>query len=96
VEFETHKAPRTPGAPIQSFDTNMFRVFAQLPPGDADFDLRRITAGTDFGMSSPGHTTRTQWPGGTWAVDSFRAIVGTPILTATVMWTVQIGTCSCR
>jgi len=39
-------------------------------PGDPDFDLLRVTAGTGFGMPSPGHTTLTAAPGG-WAVDSF-------------------------
>ncbi len=71
VSFETHTAPRTPGNPVQSFDTDMFRLMGQLPPGDPDFDLLRITAGTGFGMPSPGHTTLTQLPGGNWAVDSF-------------------------
>jgi hypothetical protein len=68
---ETHTAPRTPGDPVQSFDTDMFRIQGQLPPGDPDFDLLRITAGTAFGMPSPGHTTLTQLPGGDWSVDSF-------------------------
>ena len=40
-------------------------------PGDPDFDLLRITAGTDYGLPSPGHTTLRQVPGGDWAVDSF-------------------------
>ena len=70
VEFETHVAPRMPGDPSQSFDTDMFRLFGQVV-GDPDFDLLRITAGTDFGLPSPGHTTLTQLPGGNWAVDSF-------------------------
>src|SRR6185436_3785486 len=46
VAFETHVGPRTPGAPMQSFPTDMFRLQGQLPPGDPDFDLLRITAGT--------------------------------------------------
>jgi hypothetical protein len=81
--FEVHAAPRTPGNPVQSFDTDMFRLFGQLPPGDPDFDLLRVIAGTDFGLPSPGHTTLTQ-SGGNWAVDSFFDItyridfVGTP------------------
>ncbi len=68
---EMHTGPRVPGQPVQSFDTDMFRVQGQLPPGDPDFDLLRITAGTGFGMPSPGHTTLTRLPGGNWAVDSF-------------------------
>jgi hypothetical protein len=70
LSFETHVAPRTPGDPVQSFDTDMFRLFGQIT-GDPDFDLLRITGGTDFGLPSPGHTTLTQLPGGQWAVDSF-------------------------
>ncbi|MBI3854029.1 MAG: HYR domain-containing protein [Verrucomicrobia bacterium] len=70
VGFETHTAPRTLGAPVQSFDTDMFRFFGQIT-GDPDFDLLRITAGTDFGLPSPGHTMLTRQPDGTWAVDSF-------------------------
>ncbi|MBI4579424.1 MAG: hypothetical protein HY718_06955 [Planctomycetes bacterium] len=70
MSCETHTAPRMPGNPVQSFDTDMFRMFGQAI-GDPDFDLLRITAGTDFGMPSPGHTTLTQQGGGNWAVDSF-------------------------
>lgn len=71
VHVLTESAPRTPYSPIQSFDTNMLQLQGQLPPGDPDFDLLRVTAGTAFGMPSPGHTTLTQQPGGNWAVDSF-------------------------
>jgi hypothetical protein len=46
-------------------------IQGQLPPGDPDFDLLRITAGSSFGMPSPGHTTLTQLPGSNWSVDSF-------------------------
>src|SRR6185436_3755703 len=59
------------GNPVQSFPTEMFRLFGQLPPGDPDFDLLRITAGNDFGMPSPGHTTLRHQGGNQWAVDSF-------------------------
>jgi hypothetical protein len=48
----------------------MFYLQGQLPPGDPDFDLLRITGGTGFGMPSPGHTTLTSTSTG-WAVDSF-------------------------
>jgi hypothetical protein len=66
--------PRTPGAEVQSFDTELLSLTGQLPDGDPDFDLLRITAGTNFGMPSPGHTTLTALPVGSghvWAVDSF-------------------------
>lgn len=68
--YEVHTAPRTPGNPVQSFDTDMFRMFGQIT-GDPDFDLLRIVAGTDFGLPSPGHTTLWDIGGGQWAVDSF-------------------------
>lgn len=63
-------APRGSGSP-QSFASDLFRLLGQLPPGDPDFDLLRIAAGTDFGMPSPGHTTLTKQGGGNWQVDSF-------------------------
>jgi hypothetical protein len=45
-------------------------MFGQIT-GDPDFDLLRVTAGTDFGMPSPGHTTLTELANGDFAVDSF-------------------------
>jgi len=65
-----HNNLRTPGSPIQSFDTDLAQMQAQLGPVDPDFDLLRISAGTNFGLPSPGHTTLTQ-SGSSWAVDSF-------------------------
>lgn len=62
---------RTPGDLVQSFDMNILQLQGQLPPGDPDFDLLRITAGNSFGLPSPGHTTLTQLPDGNWNVDSF-------------------------
>lgn len=61
---------RTPGDPVQSFNGTFARLQGQLPPGDPDFDLLRITAGDEFGLPSPGHTTLTR-DGANWAVDSF-------------------------
>jgi len=63
--------PRTPGDAVQSFDTEMLQLQGQLPPGDPDFDLLRVTAGASFGLPSPGHTTLTQLPNGNWNIDSF-------------------------
>ncbi len=71
VQCETHVGLRNPGDPVQSFPADMFMLQGQLPPGDPDFDLLRLTAGTGFGMPSPGHTTLTRLPGGNWNVDSF-------------------------
>lgn len=97
ISFEIHTAPRTPFASVQEFDTDMFRLFGQIT-GDPDFDLLRITGGTDFGLPSPGHTTLTQLPGGNWAVDSFFDItyridfVGSPVGALAGMSGSTIGT----
>lgn len=66
----THSAPRTAFAPVQSFNTDLFMMQGQLPPGDPDFDLLRITAGTGFGLPSPGHTIFSNVGYG-WSVDSY-------------------------
>jgi hypothetical protein len=62
--------PRGAGSP-QTFPTMMDQLQGQLPPGDPDFDLLRVTAGNNFGLPSPGQTTLTQIPGGNWMVNSF-------------------------
>src|SRR5207249_4883285 len=71
TQCESHTDPRTLGAIVQSFDTEMRKIQGQLPAGDPDFDLLRITAGSAFGMPSPGHTTLTLQSDGNWNVDSF-------------------------
>jgi hypothetical protein len=62
-------APRTAGAPVQSFATDTSQWQGQIT-ADVDFDLLRITAGSAFGLPSPGNTTLTQ-NGSAWNVDSF-------------------------
>jgi hypothetical protein len=69
VFSQIQNSARTPGTAIQSFNANYQTLQGQIT-GDPDFDLLRITAGTGFGMPSPGHTTLTQ-AGPNWAVDSF-------------------------
>ncbi len=71
VQCQTHIGPRMPGQAIQIFPTDFFMLQGQLPPGDPDFDLLRITAGTGFGLPSPGQTTLTRFSDGNWNVDSF-------------------------
>lgn len=66
---ESHSAPRIPFAPSQTFATDLWALQAQITM-DPDFDLLRITAGTGFGLPSPGQTIFTQ-AGPNWAVDSF-------------------------
>ncbi len=70
VFCEVHTAPRTPGDPVQDFNSVLFRLQGELF-GDPDFCTFRITGGTDFGLPSPGHTTLTELPSGDFAVDSF-------------------------
>lgn len=70
VTVETHTAPRTPGDPVQRFDTDLFHLQGALT-GDPDFSQLTITAGTDNGLPSPGHTTFTDQGDGTFLVDSF-------------------------
>jgi hypothetical protein len=69
--YEVHAAPRTPFAPVQTYATDLFRMFSQIASvGDPDFDLIRLVAGTDFGLPSPGQTTLTQ-VGPNWNVESY-------------------------
>lgn len=74
LQCTSSSGPRTPGEPVQTFDTEMLFLSGQAGgggTGDPDFDLLRITGGGGFGMPSPGHTTLTRLPSGHWAVDSF-------------------------
>lgn len=66
---ETHTAPRTPGASVQSFATNMYRLDGTLT-GDPDFAFLRVVAGTGNGYPSPGQTTLTRLTNGQFRVDS--------------------------
>ena len=72
VTVETQSAPRTPGAPVQSFETQMMSIQGQVF-GDPDFDSLSIVGGLNNGMPSPGHTilTRLGAPGSDFQVDSF-------------------------
>ncbi|MDX1407885.1 MAG: hypothetical protein R3330_07120, partial [Saprospiraceae bacterium] len=72
VSGEMHLAPRTPGDPVQTFDTDMFQLQGAIF-GDPDFDFLQLTAGTAFGLPSPGQTTLTRLgpPGSDFQVESF-------------------------
>ncbi|MBU2692763.1 MAG: hypothetical protein KJ970_17740 [Candidatus Eisenbacteria bacterium] len=70
VEGEIHIGPRTSGDPVQLFPADLFRLTGQVF-GDPDFDLLQLTAGTDYGLPSPGHTTLSRLDDGNFAVDSF-------------------------
>ena len=67
---EIHTGPRTPGDPVQTFPTDMYRLQGELF-GDPDFCTLRFTGGTDYGLPSPGETTLVKLPSGDYAVDSF-------------------------
>jgi len=67
---ETHSAPRTPGQPVQPFDTELFNLQADLF-GDPDFNFLQLRAGAASGLPSPGHSTLAQTPNGSWYVESF-------------------------
>lgn len=70
LEVVTHTAPRTPGQPVQTFDTDMFSIHGSIV-GDPDFDLLAITGGTNNAAPSPGRTSLTLLPSGEFRVDSF-------------------------
>ena len=71
VFCEMDSGPRVLNVDVQSFPHDLMILQGQLPPGDPDFDLLRITAGASYGLPSPGHTTLSQVAGGNWNVDSF-------------------------
>jgi len=102
VEVEIHTGPRNLGDATQLFPADLHRLQGEIV-GDPDFDLLRITAGTDYGLPSPGQTTMTRLPNGNFAVDSFFDIsyqvdfVGSPGsaldgLSGTTMATIRIDT----
>jgi hypothetical protein len=69
VEPDTNPRPG-----VRDHDTEFLGLQGQITnpgSGDPDFDLLRVTAGSSFGLPSPGHTTLTRLPGGNWNVDSF-------------------------
>ncbi len=72
MQTEVHTGPRTPGDGVQDFDTEMVQLQGELF-GDPDFCTLRVSAGSNNGLPSPGHTTLTRLgpPGSDFAVDSF-------------------------
>jgi hypothetical protein len=70
ISCEIHTGPRNPGDSVQSFAADMRSLYGQLY-GDPDFCEFIITAGTDSGLSSPGHIVLTDLGNGYYEVDSF-------------------------
>ena len=66
----SHTGPRTPGAPVQGFPSEIVDLHGQIT-ADADFNQLAIVAGSVSGRPSPGHTTLRALPGGGWLVESF-------------------------
>jgi hypothetical protein len=64
---------RVTNAPLQIIPADLLRMQGQII-GDPDFDLLRVTAGTDFGTPSPGVTT-LQDLGATYNVHSFFDVI---------------------
>jgi len=69
LNVETHTGPRTPGDPVQSFATDMYRLEGGIT-GDPDFASLTIIGGTANGHPSPGRTTLTEQSNGTYLVES--------------------------
>jgi len=74
VNIELHWPSADPAASQQDFPNEMVRLEGELF-GDPDFDSLHIEGGSSFDLPSPGHTKRTQLPGGNFHVDSFFDIV---------------------
>lgn len=69
---QTSSAPRTPGDPVQAFDTTFDSLVASLAPGDPDFAQLQILAGADEGQPLTfGHTNLKDLGDGTFIVDRF-------------------------
>ena len=70
VICEVHTGPRTLGATVQTFASDVISIQGQLY-GDYDFCDLILDAGLSFGLPSPGSTTITKLPSNDFVVDSF-------------------------
>lgn len=69
AQVRTFTAPRTAGAAVQSFATEMDLIQTAVH-SDSEFSSFQIVGGTANGYPSPGHTTLTKIGGGLFDVDS--------------------------
>jgi hypothetical protein len=69
LAVETATAPRQPGAPVQTFQTDMQRIQGSIT-NDPDFALFEVVGGSANGYPSPGSTTLTKQTNGLFKVDS--------------------------
>ncbi len=68
---ETNTGPRDGRPdPFQEFLNELMRMNAEKY-GDPDFGIIKVSAGTELGLPSPGHTILSPLPGGNFNVDSF-------------------------
>jgi hypothetical protein len=70
LSVEVAAAPRTPGAQVQTFQTDMQRIQGSIGTGDPDFTTFEIVGGTANGFPSQGSTTLTRQADGSFNVDS--------------------------
>ena len=71
ISGQSASAPRGGAATPQSFESDIVSVFGQIL-NDSDFSLFRVTAGSSFGMPSPGHTVFIRHENGSsWYSDSY-------------------------
>jgi len=82
-----HAGPRTLGAPVQTFDTNLLVLEGGAPP-DPNFQSFWYVAGSNYGTPCLGQVTLTKLPDGDYNVDSsfdisymtgFEGAVGGPL-----------------
>ncbi len=74
VICELHAGPRTPGDPVQLFQTDIVQLQGTIF-GDPDFDVLEIRFGVNFGLLSPGETTLSDLGDGNFNVESFFDII---------------------
>lgn len=70
LNVQVATAPRSPGAPVQSFRTDMLVIQGSIGSGDPDFAVFQVVGGTNNGFPSPGFTTLTRQSNDTFNVDS--------------------------
>jgi hypothetical protein len=70
LNVQVATAPRTPGARVQTFKTDMQLIQGAIGAGDPDFAVFEVVGGTNNGSPSPGFTTLTRQSNGTFNVDS--------------------------
>src|SRR5262245_42570946 len=63
-------ADQTPGGWSQDIALELRQLSGSVPPGDPDFTLLSITAGSALGLAAPGRARMVKLPSGDWAVEA--------------------------